>query len=218
MRRQSMRRTILWRLIGILALAAVLAAPALADNGPMVRKQVTKTPGLESEKAQLSMMQFYVPATRANGELTVVEYFTDLDGDNKPDVDVPFLTRDHAKPLIVTYWDEEPSGAAYDILTGDEVGINIRRDAFGAFSLDDGDTWKELNLSESAVESSFTLDHGAGAPYPGDVTEVFHAVAGNKILVAWTSKYCAQGSPRYSLKDVDGDGLPDDNASDDPTR
>lgn len=214
--RGSMRRGMPWRLLYSLALAALLALPALADDGPMVRKQVAKTPAMESEKAQLSMMQFYVPATRANGELTTLEYFADLDGDNQPDGEA-ILTRDYAKPLVVTYWDKEPTGAAaYDILTGDEVGILIRRDAWGAFSLDDGDTWKEINLSESALESSFTLDNGAGAPYPGDVTEVFHAVAGNKILVAWASKYCDQGSPRYSLKDADGDGIPDDHASEDP--
>ncbi len=45
------------------------------------------------------------------------------------------------------------------------------------------------------------------------MTNVTHAVAGNQILVAWTSKYCGQGSPRYSVKadtDLDGNGELDD--------
>jgi hypothetical protein len=181
-----------------------------ADDGPMVRKQVTKTPYLESDHAQLSMMQFYVPATKADGSATTIIYYADRDDDNQPDEQL--FTRENAKPLVVTYQDEHPDGAAaYDILTGDEVGVNIRRDAFAAISLDDGETWKEVNLSESAGESSIITDEidGSSHNFPGDVTEVVHAVAGNQILVAWTSKYCEQGSPRYSLKDFDNDGIPD---------
>jgi hypothetical protein len=34
--------------------------------------------------------------------------------------------------------------------------------------------------------------------YPGDVRNIVHAVDGNKILVAWHSKFCAQGSPAWS--------------------
>ena len=80
-----------------------------------------------------------------------------------------------------------------------------RRDAFGAISLDDGETWKATNLSNSADESSFDVstplqDPGEADPtpitaYPGDVPNVFHAVAGNKVMVAWHSKFCTGGSP-----------------------
>lgn len=193
---------------GALALLAalLLSAVILADDGPMVRKDIARTPEQESDHAQLSMMQFWVPASKADGSLTTLEYAADRDDDNQPD-EVLF-TRDHAKPLIATYWDEEPLGAhLYDILTGEEVGPAIRRDVWGAASFDDGETWKQRNLSESATESSFRLMNGI--VYPGDVTEIAHAVAGDRILVAWTSKYCSQGSPRYSLKDEldeDGDG------------
>jgi hypothetical protein len=38
-----------------------------------------------------------------------------------------------------------------------------------------------------------------GGNYPGDVINVVHAVAGNKVLVAWPSRYCASGQPNYSL-------------------
>ena len=34
--------------------------------------------------------------------------------------------------------------------------------------------------------------------YPGDVRNVFHAVASNKVLVAWHSKFCSAGFPGYT--------------------
>jgi hypothetical protein len=213
-----------WRAVATASILAVAASMlgsslALADDGPMVRKNVAKTPDLESDHAQLSMMQFYVPAASASGAPTTITYSADRDGDNQADEEL--FTRDHAKPLVVTYQDEHPDYAAgYDVLTGDEVGIDIARDTFAAISLDDGETWKERNLSESAGESSFDVDiDGVPTPYPGDVTEIVNAVAGNQILVAWTSKYCAQGSPAYSLKDeldVDGDGDTEERLYQDP--
>ena len=42
-------------------------------------------------------------------------------------------------------------------------------------------------------------DGGALINYPGGVHNVFHATAGNKVLVAWPSRYCEQGKPAYAL-------------------
>ncbi|HER62629.1 MAG TPA: hypothetical protein ENO11_01450, partial [Desulfobacteraceae bacterium] len=135
--------------------AITLFSQAYADDGPMVRKNVAKTPHMESEHAQFSMMQFYVPATKADGTPVLLEYSADRDGDNQ--ADELLFSRDYAKPLVVTYLDEEEDGAAdYDIETGDEIGPDIQRDIWAAVSMDDGETWKQRNLSESAVESSFT--------------------------------------------------------------
>jgi hypothetical protein len=213
------RGLVFWFSIALLMIVISLAGTLMmADDGPMFRHPVSRTPDMESEKAQLSMMQFYVPATSRDGTLTTLEYYADRDGDHQPDELLE--TRDHAKPLIVSYYDEVPFGVystslsktnGVTIQSGVELGPEYRRDAFAAFSLDDGKTWKERNLSESALASSFTLSNGT--VYPGDVPEVVHSVAGNKILVAWTSKYCAQGSPRYSIKDdldSDGDGIIDE--------
>ena len=49
------------------------------------------------------------------------------------------------------------------------------------------------------------LENCEGKPYdlsnyPGGAHNVFHATAGNKVLVAWPSRYCQQGQPAYSLK------------------
>ena len=35
--------------------------------------------------------------------------------------------------------------------------------------------------------------------YPGGTYNVFRAVAGNKVLVAWPSRFCGSGQPAYSL-------------------
>jgi len=47
--------------------------------------------------------------------------------------------------------------------------------------------------------------------YPGGAYNVFHATAGNKVLVAWPSRFCEKGQPAYSMAwDGDDEGLSDD--------
>ena len=93
--------------------------------------------------------------------------------------------------------------------TVDGVGFigHGKRDAYAAVSLDDGVTWKKTNLSESAdvsprsdvIRTDIPLFADTDYAYPGDVINIFHAIAGNKVLVAWPSRYCASGQPNYSL-------------------
>ena len=40
--------------------------------------------------------------------------------------------------------------------------------------------------------------------YPGGAYNVFHATVGNKVLVAWPSRFCRQGQPAYAMA-YDGD-------------
>jgi hypothetical protein len=71
-------------------------------------------------------------------------------------------------------------------------------------SLDDGATWKRTNLSKSADLSSFKIKDGKKwVPYPGDVGRTSAASDGNKVLIAWVSRYCGGGSPNYAM-------IPDD--------
>jgi hypothetical protein len=74
-------------------------------------------------------------------------------------------------------------------------------DAYAAHSLDDGTTWKRTNLSLSADLSSFILANGH--EYPGDAHNMTFAIAGDKVLVGWISKYCDGGSPMYTFTDED---------------
>jgi hypothetical protein len=196
--------------------ALIMAGGALADDGKKVMKRMSHEGNppvyegyeLLNEHAFIHMMRFYVPAQAANGTVVPVDYYN---------VDETLVdSRDLAKPLIGVYLNgpvEEVEGVGF-------VGHG-KREAFGAISLDDGVTWKNTNLSESADLTSQTRDDDVYRPdiplfhtedddsgaYPGDVVNIFHAVADNKVLVAWPSRFCSQGQPNYSLDADDEDTM-----------
>jgi hypothetical protein len=153
--------------------------------GNMMRRNISKTPGLASDKAKIEIMPVYVPAQRPDGTPVEVVYY-DADGE-------VMETRDVAKPIVVTYLDEiEGAG---------EGGFDV----FVAISRDDGDSWKRRNISKTADKSSLL-------GYPGKSWKPMLKVKDNKIFVAWTDKYCRGGRPAYAIKvcpDITGDGLPD---------
>ena len=163
----------------------------------------------EAEHAFIGQMKFYVTMQGANGLSG-----DSLAGTGKPDprqyynIDgVLEETRELAKPLIGVYM----YGPFEEVEHVGFVGHG-RRDAYAAVSLDDGITWKETNLSESAhltscnngkcdfTRTDIPLFAGDLAYYyPGDVLNMSHAIADNRVLVAWPSRFCAQGQPNYSL-------------------
>ena len=151
--------------------------------GNLMKKNVSKTPGMKSDKAKIEIVPVYVPALTSDGTATEVVYH-DADGN-------VIETRDVAKPIVVSYLDEvEGSGAA---------------DVFLAVSRDDGETWKRRNLSKTADKSS-------KVGYPGKSEKPMLKVKDNMIFVAWTDKYCRGGRPGYAITvcpDTTGDGLPD---------
>ncbi|WP_299878880.1 choice-of-anchor O protein [uncultured Cocleimonas sp.] len=283
---------------------------AYADDGERLVRNVSSSPGNtenpepEGEHAFIKMMNFHVPSQNAAGELVPIEY-KNID-------EVLVKTETKAKPLINAYVYGPVVGFENPEASG--FSGHGRRDAFVAVSLDDGETWKNTNLSNSADKSSFAVStplqdpgvaegegsviefdpagptleevswdaknnggklhvHGdtetdkreqvtirnavtkddlftvrsqktgefekerrlsddpcfiqAGVDgvfgpalevegsseecvgpntggntlitdYPGDVPNVFHAVAGNKVLVAWHSKFCSSGNPVWS--------------------
>jgi hypothetical protein len=170
-----------------------------AEDGAMFRKNISKTPDYETEKAAIGHMTFYVPAQSSDGTIGVpIEYYS-ADG-------TLVETRDYAKPLVSVYIDNlgeyEGSTGGFGTLSGVSFG---HFDAFAALSLDDGATWKRSNLSLSADLSSFTLANGH--PYPGDVHALTFAIAGDKVLAGWLSKYCDGGSPAYTWVDDTGEDL-----------
>ena len=192
---------------------SLTAGLAPADDGQRLVRSVSSPPGEtqnpepEGEHAFIKLMNFHVPTQRADGTLEPVEYYN-ID-------DVLVKTEEKAKPLINVYVYGPVIG--FDDFSQSGFPGHGRRDAFGAVSLDDGETWKTTNLSGSADQSSFTLADpvpDAGDPvchddpedaectqlteYPGDVTNIFHAVAGNRVLVAWQSKFCSSGFPGYT--------------------
>ncbi len=212
-------RKVLWSFLTVIMLLSMTVGAALAeDNVDIFRRNISKTPDNETEKAAIYMMDFYVPAQSSAGVVGPVDnygtyYTTEIDPDTGEEIPVEAIVyepRDYAKPLISVYIDdlhpvEETKG-----------GITFGHfDAFAGVSLDDGTSWKTTNLSRSSDLSSFTLTEGynAGYDYPGDVHNVVHQVAGDNIFVAWVSKYCDGGTPLYTLMpnfDVDGDVVPDE--------
>ena len=218
-----------FKLLFVLLALSLTITPALADDGgngdggPISKRmsnisEVT-VPGYvdEAEHAFIAQMKFYVPSQAANG---VVGDPASINYYNADDDLV--TTRTLAKPLVGVYMYgpfEEVEGVGF-------VGHG-RRDAYAAVSLDDGVTWKETNLSESAFETSCdsancnVIRDGSVAPdgttsgelielfadtayaYPGDVLNMFHSIAGNRVLVAWPSRYCQSGQPSYSLDNPD---------------
>lgn len=151
--------------------------------GNIMKRNISKTPGMKSDKAKIDIMPVYVPALTSDGSSTTVTYY---DEDGKV-----IEERGVAKPIVVTYLDQvEGTGAS---------------DVFIAISRDDGDTWKRRNISRTAERSSML-------GYAGDSSKPMLGVKGNKIFVAWLDKYCHGGRPGYAITacpDDDGDGSPD---------
>lgn len=176
----------LWSFLTVIMLLSMTVGSALAEDGVLFRRNISKTPDNETEKAAIYMMDFYVPAQKSTGELTPVVYPATLDGTTS------YADRNYAKPLVTVWIDdlhpvEETKG-----------GISFGHfDAFAGVSLDDGTTWKTTNLSRSSDLSSFNLQ--TGYAYPGDVHNVVHQVFNDNIFIAWVSKYCAGGTPLYTL-------------------
>ncbi len=138
--------------------------------GNLLKKNVSKNPGMKSDKAKLEIMPVYVPATRAD-ELATTVLYHDADG-NVID------SRNIAKPLVVSYLEE---------VEGTDTA-----DVFVAISRDDGETWKRRNISKTADKTS-------RAGYPGESQKPMLKVKDNMIFVAWTDKYCQGGRPAYAI-------------------
>jgi hypothetical protein len=196
-------------LVGGLAVGLVAAA----DDGPLFRRNISRTPETMTGASQLSTMWLYVPAQNTQGEPPdtpsgELEYYAGDCTNQDTSACTLAYTRPEAKPLIATYNDgievEEPLSlmGVEAVNTGAGFG---ERDAFAALSLDDGATWKNYNLSDSADRSSFTLANGED--YPGDVFKMVHQVEGNRVVAAWISRFCESGAPLYSWLDEEKAGL-----------
>ena len=172
------RRIILHSTVAVALLAAPLGT-AVADTsgtapGPQFRANLSGTPDRESSQGKVDGLPVYVPAKTAGGQDTTVDYRAD---------DGSVQQRSETKPLVATYIDDD-ANPAY----GNDVWV--------AYSRDDGATWSRQNLSNVADKSSFTLANGN--PAYGVVSKPALTLKQNRVMVAWTSNYCAGGDPAYT--------------------
>ncbi len=193
------RRTTL-TILSVLMVFSMIFGSVLAEDGEMFRRNISKTPPLETAKAGIFMMDFYVPAQASTGLVGGVDNYILADGTT-----VGYDVRNYAKPLISVYIDGPSTHTIHD---EESAGFSIdggiifgAMDAFVGVSLDDGTTTKTTNVSRSADLSSFTLANGHA--YPGHVHQFVHQVFADNIFAAWVSKYCEGGSPLYSLDAVE---------------
>jgi len=174
-----------WAVVAIL----LFAVQAIAEDGELFVRNVSKTPDLETDHATIRVLYMNVPALTSGGDVTTIPYI-DKEG-------IVVEERDQVKPLVSFYHDgpvvHPPDSGAFP--------GHGNRDLFGAISLDDGQTWKRSNLSNTGFRSSFRLKDGTD--YPGDTFRLFANSAGNKVLVAWASRYATGGNPNYAMSDED---------------
>ncbi|MBU1061077.1 MAG: hypothetical protein KJ804_22480 [Proteobacteria bacterium] len=180
------------RYIATLAMLLLMAAPALAEDGELFVKDISKTPDLDTNHAALCVLYKNVLARNSSGEPAPVTY-TAKDGSE--------FTNDYVRPLIAMYHD----GPVVNPEDSGEFPGHGQRDVFGAVSLDDGNTFIRSNLSNSGDKSSFTLkDH---TTYYGDTFRLFTNSAGTKVMAAWASRYANGGNPNYAMSDTDREAL-----------
>ncbi len=161
-----------------LALVATPLATAVADTsgtaaGPVFAGALSNTPSQRSSQAKMDALPIYVPARTAAGEATTVDYRA---------ADGTMQQRSETKPMVSVFIDDDADPA-----NGDDVWVG--------YSRDDGTTWSNRNLSDTADKSSFTLQNAQAAP--GVVSKPALTLKNNRVLVAWTSTYCADGNPAY---------------------
>ncbi|MGD8925935.1 MAG: choice-of-anchor O protein, partial [Thioalkalispiraceae bacterium] len=149
----------------------------LADDGTKTLKSMSRNtsltvlpedvgvPTAEAEHAFTDMMKFYVPAQQASGVIEPVAY-NDADANLVETLPV-------AKPLVSVF------------INGPALGVegtafaHSFMDAFAAVSLDDGETWKTTNLSESADQSSFELGQASSGSGAGSTSALVSSSTSN---------------------------------------
>ncbi len=175
------------------AVLLVVAASLAADDGLLLRKNLSRTPDYETEFAGINMAKFYVPAQKSDGTPLEDIVYKDYLGNE-------LFSRTKAKPLIVNYTDGHVDGV-------DEVPGFIghgQRDAWAAVSLDDGASWMRTNLSRSGTKEITIPTEGQPFTYFGDVTRMYTHMAGRRVLAIWISRLCGGGKPAYLLAPTDG--------------
>ena len=119
----------------------------------------------------------------------------------------------YVHPIVISYGQQ----VVGEFEMGDgsaDIGDPDNRDAlFFAKSLDNGDTWQNVKISNSELKSSTKVDWGTTTDleYKGHIQKPTMAIEGNNILLAWNDKYCPSGNPfNLAVAEDDNKSYPDD--------
>lgn len=173
---------------------------------------ISKSPANRINKAKIQMLQSYAPA-RNSSEVGPGSLAVPNPDDDSCEIGDNVGGRCKVHPLITTYMEMQK-----DVNNGEELAFDV----LAAVSLDEGKTWKRINLSNFAHRFSeyhgppcFSKDHGDDgddnhnsrflheegdgedttfAAYPNSFKPM-NVVKGNKVLVAWVSQLCQGGVP-----------------------
>jgi len=119
------------------------------------------------------------------------------------------------RPLLVSYTDIVDGDFLMGTGSSEIPDIEHVSDVFMALSLDKGESWKSINVSNTGDDSSIEVDFwgdGQKVPYYGYSFKPAMKTEGNKVLVAWQDKFCPSGNPSGFTATGDGDSntYPDD--------
>ncbi len=174
------------------ALLACASGASVGDDGVLINKSMSRTIKVpvfaqenvnahvpEAEHAFTDMLLFYVPMQAASGATADGLAADDTKDDPRDYIDIDEYTVETlpvAKPLVNTF------------IYGPTIEVEHTAfghsfmDTYAAVSLDDGMTWKQTNLSQSADQSSFNLDTDH---VPGTDDDVEHHIpSGHTVLLA----------------------------------
>ena len=150
-----MKKTI--TILGVVALILIITAgiTLAADDGPIFKRNISRTPNTMTGASQMSSMWLYVPAQNTQGECADsnndgtcgIDYLAgDCTNQDPTGCDLVY-TRTETKPLFVTYNDGMIEEVLPESMGGGQTGAGFgERDAYAALRMDDGDTWKNWNL------------------------------------------------------------------------
>ena len=185
-------------LASFIFMTGISSTSVFADDGELLRRSVSSAPGQtenpepEGEHAFTKLMNFYVPSQAADGTRRDRSSTLRIDGDIG-------TTVENAKPIVNFYVYGPVIG--FDDFSQSGFPGHGRRDAFAAVSLDDGETWKRTNLSNSADDSSFTIAP-PGIPDPGVPQPEFDETSVTPITTS--ALFSEQGNSGRGTLDVAG--------------
>jgi hypothetical protein len=176
-------RTSLQCMSAALLIGAAMVAFGASGDGTVDRANVSKTPEFASNKAKIGQIPAYTQARKADGTaINPVAGKCTVTTESGAVIEIGVVRggKCQVQPQVVSYVDAIETGA---------------QDTFAAVSLDDGQTWRRMNLSHSAdraisIPGYEHLDLGYGTTKKPALS-----IGGRKMLVAWTGTYCPSGNP-----------------------